>query len=388
MKKRTQIITLGLAGTMLLSLVACGNQTSQEESSVESSSTVVGSSQAASSETSVDEFAWLNTEGTFPVVKEGTEKTLSIYVMQDQASGPIEDTWTYKFLTDQTNINLEFTSFYPDNRDEFIALTLASGDMPDIIIGGKFTPSELVRYGEIEQQFIDLTPYINETYMPNLTALYEQYPEFKDIVTDGNGKTWSYGFIANPYDRGYIARAFINYEWLDQCKLEVPTTLDEFIDAMRAFKQAGLAKYPIGGSNVSAYPFTYIMNALGYAGPTGLANQICLRNGETVLPYADREVFGEFLKIANQLYTEGLIHPDFYTMDANTTKAIMAEGTGFIGESAPYSLVGDAHNDYWAAIPLTSECTTLTPSSTQPVSAVPVLPPARPVCGLAVVPVP
>ena len=65
---------------------------------------------------------------------------------------------------------------------------------------------------------------------------------------------------------------------------------------------------------------------MGYLGANAYGSNICLRNGQVVLPIADREVFGEYLKIMNQLYEEELIHPDFFTMDQSTTSAFLAEG--------------------------------------------------------------
>ena len=360
MKNQKRLLALGLTGIMLMSLAACGNQNSGSTQSKESEAvtqqkeTTSASSEEveASGETgSVPE--WLNTEGTLPVVKEGTDKKLSIYVLQAADAAKPEDTWMYRYLTEEMSLDLEFTTFTSENRDEFISLAFASGELPDIIIGASFTAAELLKYGELEEQILDLTPYINETNMPNLTGVYEQYPSFKEAVTDAEGNVWSLGFISNPTERGYLGRAFVNYDWLEQCGLEVPETLDEFIDTMTTFKEKGLAEYPIGGSWTTENPSVYILNALGYTGAVGKGFSICLRDGEVVLPYADRERFGEYLKVMNQLYEEGLIHRDFFTMDYATTSAELAKGTGFITQ-APFVYTSD-YTQYWAAMPLTSE---------------------------------
>lgn len=330
MKTRQKMLALGMAGIMMLPTV-----------------------QAYASDTAQAAPEWMNTEGTFPIVKEGNEKTLTIYVKQVADAGKPEDTWMYHYLTENMNINLEFTSFTDENRDEFLSLAFASGELPDIIIGGNFSAEELVKYGGWEGQIINIDPYINETYMPNLSSVYEQYPSFKNVVTDSEGNVWSLGFIANPTERGNLSRAFINYDWLDECGLKVPETLDEFIDAMKTFKEKGLAEYPIGGSWAAENPSFYILNALGYTGAGGKGFDICLRDGEVVLPYADRERFGDYLKVMNQLYEEGLIHKDFFTMDYSSTSAELAKGTGFVSQ-APFVYCAD-YTQYWAAMPLTSE---------------------------------
>ena len=146
---------------------------------------------------------------------------------------------------------------------------------------------------------------------------------------------------------------FLNYDWLEECGLEPPETLDEFIAAMKAMQDNDLAEHPIGGSYGTENPCKYILNAMGYLGANAYGSNICLRNGQVVLPIADREVFGEYLKIMNQLYEEELIHPDFFTMDQSTTSAFLAEGTGAITQAA--FIYDSDYTKYWAATPLTSE---------------------------------
>ena len=350
MKQLTALLLTGVVSAGCLAGCGQAEVKKEENSETPSKTTQVASQDTAEAE---GEFDWLNTDSTFPVVKEGTEKTLKIFVNQNAANGAPEDSWFCSYLVDKTNLNFEFTTFTDANRNEFLSLAFASGELPDIIIGANFTTSELIKYGATNGQIIDIAPYVNETYMPNLSAIYEEHPEYMDAVRDAEGRIWSVGFISNADERGYIQRVLMNYDWLDQCGLEVPTTLDDFLDAMRAFKEAGLAEYPVGGSKALDDPGNYILNALGYVGADSTADNICLRNGKVVLPYADREAFGEYLKVMNQMYTEGLIHPDFYTMDAVTTKAYLAEGVGFLN-NAPYQYMPNTYNEFWAALPLTS----------------------------------
>ena len=52
---------------------------------------------------------------------------------------------------------------------------IAGGELPDAFQGVGFTNYELANYGA-DGTFIDLTPYINEEIMPNLTKILEEYP--------------------------------------------------------------------------------------------------------------------------------------------------------------------------------------------------------------------
>lgn len=355
MKNRKQLLSLALAGSMLLALTACGNQNGSEVSSAADAASTKESTEKTveSSEAPVNELDWLNTESELPIVKEGTEKTLSVYVMTTADHGKPEDSWVYKYISEALNINLEITTYTNENKQEFLSLAFASDSLPDIIMCGGFSTGDLVKYGVNEGQLIDLSAYMNETYMPNVTSLFAEHPDYSKAFADNEGHVWSLGLLQNIEERGRIPRAFINYDWLDQCNLSVPTTLDEFIDTMRIFKEKGLCDYPIGGSFAAAPPTEYILNAFGYLGSNYKGNNICLRNDEVVYPIYDREAFGDYLKVMNQLYKEELIHPDFYTMDGTTTSAVLAEGTGFVAQ-APFVYIS-SFNEYWGALPLTSQ---------------------------------
>ncbi len=348
-KNLKRVLAMILAATMMLSVVACGGK---EEAPAEAPTTE-SSETAAPAET--DEFAWLNTSGTLPIVAEGTEKTLRMAIRMDVNSPNPEDTWFFKFIEEEMNINLEVDKFTKENISEYIAMMFADGDLPDIIIDGGLGTADLINYGLVEGQIMDLAPYINEKNTPNLYKIYQENPEYKTAVTDGEGHVWSLGYINDPADRGQIARAFLNYDWLEEAGLEVPTTLDDFLDVLRAFKERGKDVVPMGGAANAAPPLYYIINAFGYNTQDASGLSIALRDGKVVLPAADKEAWGAYLETLNTMYDEGLIHPDYFTMDGTATSAILAEDrVGFIPQ-APFVFQADNAKAWWGAVPLTSE---------------------------------
>ena len=362
MKNWKRFTALGLTAVMLCGMLAgCGDSkngdSGKTQQATEKQSTEQQSGQQTEATTEVvNELEWLNSSQTLPLVKEGTEKTLSIYVNMPTDSPEPEDTWFYQFIENAMNINLEVTKFTDDNKSEFMSLTMASGELPDMIIGSGFGASSLVKYGQIEGQLMDMAPYLNETYMPNLTAIYEESPGLKSAIQDSEGHVWSFGNIADGAECQRIKRIFINYSWLEECGLETPETLDEFLNAMRTFKQKYEDCYPIGGNYTNHSPIDYILNAFGYLIVGGNSNgmQIAMRNGEVVLPVADREAYGDFLAFMKTCYDEGLLHPDFFTMDKSTTEAIMASGQNGLFDQAPFLYTQD-FRQWWGAMPLTSE---------------------------------
>lgn len=207
-----QIVALALAGTMTLALGACGNGTDGNSSVSDSSSAEEEkeeeSAPAQSAQESVETgggeeasgLEWLH-PASIPMVDEGVEKKLSLYILSSEGAGNAEDVWMYKYIEGALNIDLEVTRFTDANKSEFLSLAFASGELPDIIIGGDFDPASLVKYGMVEEQILDLGPYLNETYMPNLTAIYEKNPSYKASIMDGEGHVWSTGRVNDPGSR-------------------------------------------------------------------------------------------------------------------------------------------------------------------------------------------
>ncbi|HJA92447.1 MAG TPA: extracellular solute-binding protein [Candidatus Eisenbergiella merdipullorum] len=351
MKRKKQLTAFALAGVMLLTAAGCGKQTADETQPTTAPSSASSEAAATAPE---NELSWLNSSQTLPIVKEGTDKTLSMYIRMAADSPEPEHQYTYRFIEEGMNINLEVTKMSGDGQAEFLSLAFASNELPDIIIDSQLSADQLVNYGANEGQILDLAPYLNETYMPNLTAIYEEHPEYKSAIQDSEGHIWSVGAIADITDREQVPRAFLNYDLLEELNLEVPETLDEFLDAMRAVKAAYPDDYPIGGSYTRSNPMMYLLNAFGYLTSDAAGQSIALRNGEVVLPVADREAYGEFLKFMNVLYEEGLIHPDFFTMDSNTAKSVVVGGNPAFVTDAPFTLWDD-FGGWWGPIPLTSD---------------------------------
>ena len=349
MKNVKRLIALLMAAVMMFAVVGCGNNAEVEPTKAQEPQQ---GGEVVQTEPQ-NELAWLNTSGSMPIVAEGTEKTLSMYVWRQTNTGDLEDTWMYKYVTEVMNINIEATKFDDTNKKEFISMALASGEIPDMITGYAFTTADLVRYGQVEGLFLDLAPYINETYMPNLTALLEEHPELRSAWTDSEGHVYSLGVYNSQLVKGQ--RYFMNYKWMEEAGQEAPTTLDEFLEVARAMKEKYPDRYPIGGSWTRHSPLEYFLNAFGYV-TTGNYNnglKIGLRNGEPVIPVADSEAYGEFLKFMRICYEEELMHPDFFTMDKATTESLTSSNTWGLYAQSPQFYV-DTWREWWGAMPLTS----------------------------------
>lgn len=372
MGKWKRFVALGTAMGLLLTATACGgtdegSKDLQESQGAEPSGTeadVADSTEEEEAESAQDsaensgnaqeEIPWLNTSGTLPIVEEGTEKTLRVYLGMGSAVAEPEAYWFYDFIEDVMNINLEITPITGENRNEMISLAFAGDELPDLILCAGMSADELMKYGALEGQILDLAPYFNETYMPNLRAICEKSPGVLSIIQDSEGHIWSTGFARSPDELRSGETMFLNYDWLETCGMEVPTTLEEFYDMLVAFKGLDQDNYPFCGSSSAHNPCYYVLNAFGYVGANSSGTNIALRNGKVVLPVADREAYGAYLAFMNRLYEEGLMHPDFFTLDNTTVEAMFKEGRFGMWEQM-VSLYTEDITPWWGALPLTSE---------------------------------
>lgn len=350
--RNKKLVALSLVSLMALNVLGCGKNDVTTESSSQAETSKVAESSTVVAEP-VDEFAWLN-QGTLPLVEEGTEKTLTMAIRMADDSGNPEDTWAYRFIEEAMNIDIDVTKFTNANINEFVALMFADEELPDVVIGANLSAQNLVKYGAQEGQIIDLAPYITEELTPNLYKVYQEHPEYLQAITDSEGHIWSLGYINDPSDRGQVSRAFLNYDWIEEAGLEVPTTIDELLDVLRAFKERGDDIVPVGGVYKSQNPCLYILNAYGYNTTDAKGMSIALRNGKVVLPVADREAYGAYLETMKTMYDEGLINADFYTLDGTTSNALIsADKCGFCA-NAPFVFTTN-FNSWWGVQPLTSE---------------------------------
>ena len=264
--------------------------------------------------------------GQFPLV-EGEEITLDIGVMlHDNTEDPTK-TYQYKFIEEVMGVKLNITySFYTAQKAESISLMFADGDLPDMMIGMGLDASQIVQYGMVDEMLLDLKPYINAENTPNLMKVDAIDPNYLKAMTTPNGAIYSLGEWGepNPDNNAGVYRMFYNWDVMNECGItEAPETLDEFLTMLRTIKAQKPEMYPFGG-NYARYNATYlIMNALGFnlslgglsADQKSHETDIGLRNGEITLFSYDKEMLPVYLEFMNTLYEEGLMEPDYYTLE-------------------------------------------------------------------------
>lgn len=291
-------------------------------------------------------------ERTFAYQPYNDEPLTFTIVFQDQATNTTtqEEKWFWQFCKQYLNVEMQTEGVV--DAAERMTLMFAANELPDVIWGFSFTPNQLVEYGTVSGQLLALEDYITPELTPNIYALKEECPEVFAAATAPDGHMYTIPgmtYIDTAYGDTTL---FARQDWLAEVGMESPTTLDEFIDVLYAFKEAelgGSETVPLGGSSTTYNPSPVILHALGFDGGGEDGASPAVLNGEAVIP-AGNELFYEYLKLMNQFYTDGIISSDFYTMSDTKSEALMAEQQiGFL------TGIGDDFTNWYAVQPFTSE---------------------------------
>lgn len=307
----------------------------------------------------------------FPLVEDGSA-SISMVMPRNETYGVDPDqNWFWTWLQKASGVKLEIEQVMSSAVGDRKTIMLGTGDIPDVLYNMGITPVEIQQYGVGENLFMPLNEYINEDVMPNLSAWIAKDPTILPSITASDGNIYALPYLSMKTQPGADGPFFIDEAKLNEINLAVPTTLDELNTVLYAMKEKyGTNFYPLGGGWDAGNPIYYIINALGYLstrevnGFTQDGTCIALRNGEAVIPAGDAD-FVEVLKLMKQYYDDGIISPDFFTLDATTVKGqIAAKEVGvYSGKlGAPYSFTANGFAsgseffaDWTSIIPLTSE---------------------------------
>lgn len=158
-----------------------------------------------------------------------------------------------------TKLNIQWVS--GNNYTDKLNVTLASGDMPDIVfINDPFSP--VFRNMAAQGAFWDVGPFIKD--YPNLVNGISQTAWDLSKMADGK----NYGI---PRPRPSEADSFfiIRKDWLDALGLQVPTTAEELYQVMKAFTEQD----PDKNGKDDTVGYAAYLDPANLAGPMGSLGQ-------------------------------------------------------------------------------------------------------------------
>lgn len=145
----------------------------------------------------------------------------------------VDDNWKLRWFEETLNINYvnEWTTLNDEAYQQKVALTLAMGEMPDVMTVNELQLRQMVKAGLIE----DLTEAA-ETYAGTELISYWQSGDgigLESAIFDG--KLMAVPNI-NPGADG-IPLLFVRGDWMDKYGLEEPKTLDDIVNIVKTFQE-------------------------------------------------------------------------------------------------------------------------------------------------------
>ncbi len=260
-----------------------------------------------------DEYGF-QTEG-FPIVEETLTLTFGgekAPLAPDYSTMQVVQQWQ-----EETNIAINWVNLPAQQYQETKALMLASDNLPDALFNAALTDAEIVQLGG-NGTIVPLDGLI-EKYAPNLAALLDERPDIRAAITAPDGHIYTLPSVEELRLASFSQFLFINTTWLDALGLEMPTTIDEYHEVLRAFR----TQDPNGNGVADEIPLTFmpgsfaanpwdLIAALGGI-PTNNDHRI-VRDGRVEFT-ANTPEFKAGVQGLRAWFEEGLIDPESFTQD-------------------------------------------------------------------------
>lgn len=229
----------------------------------------------------------------------------------------INDDKYVKKLEEMTNSDLDIRLIPHNEYQDKMVQMFATNDIPDVVQGsGGISGPELA--GAVENGvFLPLNDLLKE-HGQDLLSFVPQ--EAWDRMTDA--KTGNiYGIpeiLSNPSRRA----TWIRTDLLKKVGKEIPTTVEETLDVLRAFKEAGVEQPFAGRQN-----FKYADTFFGAYDVFGYLNQFKLfPDGQVKPSFFDVENMKKAIGTYKTMYDEGLISKEFATIESTDYRSNVTSG--------------------------------------------------------------
>jgi len=376
MIKSSKWFRIFLAATMMVSLLSgCGNKTEESgsgagsvESSTESSaesSTATGTEEESggAAEADLPEIiaqakadANFNEEG-YPLVNETVKK--KIMIRKPGNIGDVEKMETLNYVAEKMNVEIEWIVVGADGWNERINLMLSTNDLPDIIMKGSIPNLSTA----IEDGQVIAIDDLMEYYSTGLKPLLEEYPGVGISARASDGKLYTLpGINTLKPNLTSHRNLWINQQWLDNLGLEMPTTTDELLDVLRAFRDEDA-----DGDGDASNEIPYVVEDSGaghtaradiISGLFGLYYNLDYENiqlvGDTVSFLKNTDEWKEVLKYMNVMYKEGLLDNEVYTQTSDVSIAKISSGEAGVFGLSSDDLFTTVSDQYVALAPVQS----------------------------------
>ncbi len=230
-----------------------------------------------------------------------------------------QDSPIWMAIQEATNVNLKGVAptTAGGDQDEQFNLMLASGDIPDII---NATKPNIMKNGD---KLVQPLEGLIAEHAPNLQKFLDENPNVLAAASGTDGHLYTIPYLPD----GQVSEMwYIRKDWLNKFDLEIPTTVEEYENAIRTFRE----KDANGNGKQDEIGYFDRDNKEGISGLFNLY-------GASFIPYIkdgvvqdDRYTEGFKDSVANvaRIYADGLIDPEIYTRGKDSRDVMFQQNAG------------------------------------------------------------
>lgn len=318
-KKLTQKwVALVISCVMLLTvLAACSSNNGGNNGGAATPTNNSGTSTPATTPAPVETVDYGDTGGlTLPLVDKPTEITWMV-----TSDFNVDNTLVVQELEKRTGIKVKFQTVPSSQYKDKLAVTLASGDLPDIFYG--LPLSELKDIGA-QGGVVAITDYAE--MLPNFSKLYlEENPWIISSYGDENGKLFSWPIyeLNRDVNHGFMYRKDI----LDANNIEPWTDTESFYNVLKQLKELYPDSYPyaskVGVGIFRDWAYGWGVGSFEYP--------IYYNEAANAWEFSSTSAaHKEQLDFMKKLYSEGLMDPEFITDTADSWTSKMTTDRSFV----------------------------------------------------------
>ena len=230
--------------------------------------------------------------------------------------------WIQENFGDPWNITVEFVPITRNDAMTDYALLASAGTLPTMLM--EFDYPKLAQWANDGY----LTTFDMNEFAAVAPTYYNRMVELDQLQYSAMEDETYFVFAERPYSNtNYSYQVFVRMDWLEQVGYDhVPSTREEYLDAMQKIMDAGICEHPDG-----AWMLT------GNAGPdqNDAFRTYPLDEREWAM-YGDYNIVAmswnankELLRDKNEEYSLGITNPEYYVTDTETAKANFVNGKSY-----------------------------------------------------------
>lgn len=216
----------------------------------------------------------------------------------------------YQTLEELTNVHVEWTLVDGVAVKDQFGIMSAADDFTDIVFSGQSNYSGGGDAAIEQEAFIRINELIEE-FAPDYVAALDKYDVWKDVTT-GNGNILSFYALKVDIEGSDVGLA-VRKDWLDELKMDVPTTYDEVNAALYAFQSELGVTHPMPMHHLGVYLTNSLV--MGYDTLAATApgrGMYPFYQIDGVVEYGlTSDGYREYVSMLAQWYADGILDPDF-----------------------------------------------------------------------------